>query len=62
MNSTENERIDNYLALVRLGSEEDEDNETSLYALFRDARKNDEDELLFSGVQSGGELSSAASR
>jgi len=57
LNSTEKERINNYLALVRFGGKEDEDNETNLYTFYRDGRRRDEEDLLFTGVQSYGEMS-----
>jgi alginate production protein len=54
LNSTEDERTNNYLALLRFGGEDDDG--MSLYALYRDSRKREGEDLLFAGLQSVGEL------
>lgn len=55
LNRTEEEQINNYLALFRFaGGDEDG---TSQYAFYRDGRGRDAEDLLFAGLQSVGELS-----
>lgn len=56
LNSTDNERINNYLALARFENDEEEDDETSLYTLYRDGRRPNSEDLLFGGLQSVGEF------
>jgi len=58
LNGNEDDRINNYLALARFENE-DED-QAILYALYRDSRKPDGEDLLFAGLQSVGELSDEA--